>query len=257
MFEGKARPLSEAGLKEAAKTLKVGLPALWAVMTVETKGCGFLPDRRPLVLFERHWFHKLTKGKFAAQAPDLSQPTWGGYGRAGAFQHDRLDRAIKLDRRAALESTSWGLGQVMGFNAAAVGFGDVEEMVEAMCQSEDEQFRGMLGFVASNGLAKHLKAGNWGEFARLYNGPDFQRNQYDTKLARAHARFQVGPLPDLRVRAAQLWLNFLGHDTGGVDGWFGTNSQKAVMAFQKSNGMAVTGRLDDATLAALDQRANG
>ncbi len=97
MFEGKGIALSEQGLKDAGDALGVGPPALWAVMTVETKGCGFLPDRRPLILFERHWFRKLTGGKFDAAAPDLSNPVWGGYGASGAHQHERLERAIKLD----------------------------------------------------------------------------------------------------------------------------------------------------------------
>ena len=119
MFEGKGKSLSETGLSRAADALGVGLPALWAVMTVETKGCGFLPDRRPLVLFERHIFHKRTQGRFRGQAPDLSDPVAGGY-QGSTREHDRLLRAIALDRKAALESTSWGLGQVMGFNATSV-----------------------------------------------------------------------------------------------------------------------------------------
>ena len=76
MFEGKGRPLSESGVTQAGATLNVGLPALWAVMTVETKGCGFLPDRRPLILFERHVFHRLTQGRFAKDAPDLMVRSW-------------------------------------------------------------------------------------------------------------------------------------------------------------------------------------
>ena len=257
MFEGKGRPLSESGLAQAAQTLGVERPVLWAVMTVETKGCGFLPDRRPLILFERHWFRKLTGGKFDAAVPDLSNPAAGGYGAAGANQHQRLERAIKLERKAALESTSWGLGQVMGFNAKAVEFADVEAMVKAMCDSEDAQFQAMVGFVQSNGLSKFLRSGDWSSFAKFYNGPEFQKNQYDTKLARAHARLKVGPLPDLRVRAAQMHLSFLGYDTGGVDGWFGEKSHRAVIKFQSSKGMASNGALDDATLAALETAAVG
>lgn len=195
MFEGKGRPVSEEGFKEASKSLGVGIPALLAVVTVETKGCGFLADRRPLILFERHWFRKLTNAKFDAKAPDLSNPVWGGYGAGGANQYSRLERAIKLDRTAALKSTSWGLGQVMGFNAESVGFANVGKMVSAMCDSEDAQMAGMVGFIASNGLAKHLKNGNWAEFAKLYNGPDFQKNKYDQKLSLAHEKFKVGPLP--------------------------------------------------------------
>ena len=109
MIAGKGMALSEEGLKDAGKALGVELPALWAVMIVETKGCGFLPDRRPLILFERHWFRKLTNGKFDSAAPDLSNPVWGGYGASGAYQHERLERAIKLDRQAALAGSSWGL----------------------------------------------------------------------------------------------------------------------------------------------------
>ena len=255
MFEGKGKPLSASGLSQAAQTLGVELPALWAVMTVETKGCGFLPDRRPLILFERHWFRRLTGGKFDASAPDLSNSAAGGYGASGAHQHERLERAIALERKAALESTSWGLGQVMGFNAKAVGFPDVEAMVKAMCDSEDDQFRGMVGFVQSNDLSKFLRSGDWSGFAKRYNGPDFQKNQYDIKLARAHARHKAGPLPDLRVRAAQMYLNYLGYNTGGVDGWFGDKSHRAVIKFQSSKGMASDGALDDETLAALETAA--
>ena len=150
MFEGAGKPLSDSGLTQAGTALNVGLPALWAVMTVETKGCGFLPDKRPLILFERHIFHRSTQGRFANDAPDLSNPAWGGYGSAGAYQYERLERAVALDRKAALESCSWGLGQVMGFNAGKVGFSDVEAMVAAMMRSEDEQFRAMVAFIAAN-----------------------------------------------------------------------------------------------------------
>src|SRR5262245_55550212 len=137
MFKGIAKPLSEAGLTKAASDIGVERPALWAVMTVETKGCGFLADRRPQILFERHVFHKRTEGAFDQTDPDLSNPRAGGYGKGGAFQYERLARAIALKRDAALASTSWGLGQIMGFNAVAAGFADVEAMVRAMCNSED------------------------------------------------------------------------------------------------------------------------
>ena len=160
MFEGKGRPLSESGVTQAGATLNVGLPALWAVMTVETKGCGFLPDRRPLILFERHVFHRLTQGRLAKDAPDLSNPARGGYGPAGVHQHERLERALGLDRRAALESCSWGLGQVMGFNSKKVGFADVEDMVSAMLDSEDKQFQAMVGFIKAFNLSQYLAQGD-------------------------------------------------------------------------------------------------
>lgn len=255
MFEGAGKPLSREGIERAAGQIGVELPALWAVMTVETKGCGFLPDRRPQILFERHIFRKRTGGRFDVRAPDLSAPSAGGYGSGGAFQHQRLARAVALDRGAALESTSWGLGQVMGFNACVAGFDDVEAMVAAMCDSEDAQFEAIVGFITSNDLSKYLREGNWAGFAAHYNGPEYRKNSYDTKLARASARYNAGPLPNLQVRAAQLYLTYLDYAPGGVDGWFGTSTQKALIKFQKAGGLAPTGRLDDASFAALEQAA--
>ena len=252
MFEGSGKALSEAGLSKAGTDIGVGMPALWAVMTVETKGCGFIADRRPLVLFERHVFHKRTNGKFDAAAPDLSDATAGGYGAGGAFQHDRLARAIALNRKAALESASWGLGQVMGYNAASAGFADVEAMVKAMSDSEDLQFQAMAGFVKANKLAGFLQQGDWESFARRYNGPDFKKNSYDEKLAQEHARYVKGPLPDLKVRAAQLKLTYLGLNPGPVDGWSGKMTKSALAEFQKARNLPATGELDAATFAALD-----
>src|SRR4029453_13675855 len=74
---------------------------------------GLLADPPPLILFERHYFSRLTKRKFDAQAPDISQKQWGGY-RGGSREYDRLARALKLHRVAAPRSASWGGGQGVG-----------------------------------------------------------------------------------------------------------------------------------------------
>ncbi|WP_374261467.1 N-acetylmuramidase domain-containing protein [Zoogloea sp.] len=253
-FSGRGSPLTQDGLRGAASSLGVNLPALWAVMTVETSGCGFLPDRRPKILFERHVFHKLTKGVFDAEAPDISNGKPRGYGKKdGAFQYERLNRAIALDRTAALQSASWGLGQVMGFNAGAAGYADVETMVSAMSQTEDAHVLAMAHFIEAHGLASNLKNEDWAGFASGYNGKGFEKHQYDQKLKTAFARYSVGPLPDLDVRAAQLFLSYGGYNPGTVDGWFGPSTQKAVMQFQKKSNLPVSGKLDDPTLLALSQ----
>jgi hypothetical protein len=53
-FVGASEPLSEQGLSNALDLLKVGAAEIWTVVSVETRGCGYLPDRRPLILYERH-----------------------------------------------------------------------------------------------------------------------------------------------------------------------------------------------------------
>ena len=50
-FTGGARPMTAGGFSDEADRLGVKAAEIWAVLTVETRGCGFLPDRRPLILF--------------------------------------------------------------------------------------------------------------------------------------------------------------------------------------------------------------
>ncbi len=146
-FQGIALALSSDGLAEVANVLGVHAPEIWAVLAVETKGCGYLPDRRPQILYERHIFHRLTQGEF--DDGDISDPSPGGYGATGAHQYERLAVAIRKDRSEALQSASWGLGQIMGENFAAAGFQDVEDMVTATSQSEDAQLAAMGSFLAA------------------------------------------------------------------------------------------------------------
>src|SRR5260370_5919444 len=50
--------LSDADLIAAAETLNVPVAAIRAVNEIESRGQGFLPDGRPVILFERHVFYK-------------------------------------------------------------------------------------------------------------------------------------------------------------------------------------------------------
>jgi hypothetical protein len=250
-FVGRSRALSKTGFATVGESLAVKAQEIWAVLAVETSGCGFLADRRPQILFERHYFHRLTGGRF--DDGDISDPTAGGYGASGAHQYDRLARAIAKDRTAALRSTSWGLGQIMGDNFAAAGFADVETMVAAMVDSEDAQLLGVGAFLQSSGLDAPLHAHDWASFARGYNGPDFAKNHYDVSLRGEFQKYSFGAMPDLDLRAAQLYLTFGGFDPGPVDGVLGKRTRAALVEFQTEQGLPATGEVDDAVLEALVQ----
>src|SRR6185295_6389105 len=129
-FIGSGTPLTANGLRDILQSAELAPAEIWSVLSVENSGCGYLRDRRPKVLFERHIFSRLTAGRFDEDDPDISQRTAGGYGPAGSHQFDRLNAAIQLDRPAALKSASWGLGQVMGENFQPAGFTDVDTMVK-------------------------------------------------------------------------------------------------------------------------------
>jgi len=250
-FAGKAVPLSRDGFDQAAETLSVGAPELWSVLSVETAGCGYLPDRRPRILFERHIFHKETGGKFDASHPSISRPVSGGY-VGGAGEYDRLAEAIALDRVAALESASWGIGQVMGFNASSAGFESVDGMVTAMIDDEDAQIAGAAEFMRAEGLHTSLRAHDWAAFAAGYNGADFKKNQYDKRLEAAFNGFTAA-LPDIDVRRAQVLLMFLGIDPGRIDGIAGKRTRSAVAQFREQDGLPPS---EDVNAALLDMLAD-
>jgi hypothetical protein len=250
-FQGTAWALSSEGVAKAANALSVHPAEIWTVLTVETSGCGYLFDRRPQILYERHKFHGHTKGKYSEHS-DISHPSPGGYGRHGASQYTRLARAIALDRKAALLSASWGLGQIMGSNFSHAGFKNVESMVETMLHSEDEQLAATAAFLGhKDGLLPAMQSHDWATFARKYNGPNYAINKYDVRLADHYKKFSTGKLPDLNIRAAQLYLTYLGFKPGTVDGKAGPKTLQALAEFQKKLGLPVTSGIDQETVAQL------
>lgn len=248
-FKGKGTPLSRRGMNSVCKSLGVAEPVVCAVLNVETRGFGFLPDRRPQILFERHVFSRLTGGKFDARNPDISNRSPGGYA-GGAAEYARLRKAMALDRDAALASTSWGIGQVMGFNHKVAGYETVAAMVMDMVKGEDAQLAAMARFITNKRLASALVHTDWTAFARGYNGRDFKINDYDTRLAGAHAKFKT-LLPDLTLRAAQAALTYLGFSPGPIDGLRGRLTRSALIQFQQKHRLAATGELDKATKSRL------
>jgi hypothetical protein len=248
-FVGRSHALTSQGIAAAAESIAVGVEEVWTVVSVETSGCGFIADRRPKILYERHIFHRLTDGRF--DDGNISDASPGGYGPSGAHQYERLTIAMNLDREAALRSASWGLGQVLGENFSAAGFDDVDAMVQAMSDSEDAQLLAVSEFVLAHGLDRPLRAHNWASFARGYNGPNFAEQHYDARLRGEFQKFSTGVMPSLDVRAAQLYLTFRGLDPGPIDGLMGRLTRSAVVEFQIQSGLAPTGVVDETLLARL------
>lgn len=201
-------------IAEQAKNLGVETNAMRAVQQIEARGNGFLPTGEPLILFERHIFYKKLRemnyanlaNKFMQIRPDLCQPNSGGYGKTSE-QHGRLQDAINLVykvlpnldpnkpsdkviiddvRDCALMACSWGIGQVMGANWHDLDYPSLQDFINDMYESEGKQLEAMCRFIKHNGLIDELQRHDWKTFARVYNGPAYRENQYDTKLASAY-----------------------------------------------------------------------
>lgn len=181
--------LQECDFITAAKLLNCEVAAIKAVHEVEVRGKAFQPDGKPTILFERHKFSKYTNGKFDKTHPHISNKKSGGYGPTSA-QHGRLAEAAKLDRTAALMSASWGAFQIMGFNYLSAGFKDLQSFINAMYAGEVEQLLSFVNFIKSEKLEKYIQTRNWAAFAERYNGIDYKKNKYDTKLAEAYKKYK-------------------------------------------------------------------
>lgn len=184
----KAKVLIDADYHRAADRLAVDVAAIRAIVAVETEGSGFLPDGRPKILFERHWFWSLTPLPVSQTRPDLSDPEPGGY-LGGAHEWERLNAAMQFDRPAALQAASWGLGQILGVNHELAGYKDIEAFVQAMHDSEGKQLDAMVNFIIHQDLVKALQHCDWTTFARVYNGPAGV-GVYDVRLAKMFKQYQ-------------------------------------------------------------------
>ncbi len=183
--------ISEQTYQNAANKLGVQVAAIKAFATVESNGSGFLPDGTPKILYERHIMYKRlaeTKGESFAvdesnQHPDLvNKKPFEKYATSDK-QHDILKRAVDIDRNCALESCSWGMFQIMGFNWKMMGYSSIQEFVNAMFANEAAQLDAFIRFVSpQKALVSALKALDFDKAASIYNGPNYKRFNYADKM---------------------------------------------------------------------------
>lgn len=172
-------------LREAAYRLHVDYPAIAAIVTVESRGRGFLDSGRPSILFERHIMRRRLKqnGVSAEGHPaDLVNPEPGGY-LGGEREWERFDRAEQIHQDSAIESCSWGLFQIMGFHWLRLGYVSPQAFAEKMRRAESFHLDAFIRFVEADSiLLDALRAHRWPAVARRYNGPAYAKNRYDERL---------------------------------------------------------------------------
>ncbi len=204
-------PLKDADTYALCREFGVVPMVLNAVRQVESAGRGFLPDGRPKILLEAHILWKrlgsrqIDPQELHEWDSTLCSPKWNReFYKGGKAEYVRVDRVILFAtqadaartasyRKAAWESCSWGLMQLMGFNYKNAGFENVDQLVTEMKIGEKEQMAAALRWMQSTGVLEILKAvppGGaerpevWRDFARAYNGPG-QVTLYADKLAAA------------------------------------------------------------------------
>ena len=230
--------------------------ALLAIAEVESGGRALArvgQRLEPPIRFEGHYFdRRLTGQKQArARAEGLASPTAGKVANPSTQlgRWRMLERAVAIDAKAAYESVSWGLGQVMGAHWAWLGLASVEALVAEARSGAAGQVRLMARYIDKAGLADSLRKHDWEAFARGYNGPGYKRQSYHLKMASAHARHArhaAGPTSAPKilrqgmsgndVRDLQLSLSALGQSVV-ADGVFGPQTARALRIVQGRLGL--------------------
>jgi hypothetical protein len=259
-----------AAVAAIAARLKVEEKILLAVAEVESAGHVFAMvngRQEPLIRWEGHYFYaRLVNGKRdAAVKAGLASPKAGGVknpSSQAARWNKLLLPAMKIDATAAFESTSWGLGQVMGAHWKALGFKSPKEMLEVVRKDAAGQIEVMARYIEKFGLVDELQRHDFRAFARGYNGPAGVKNGYDKAMSRACQRMSGAPTVSkatgmLRmgskgaaVRELQAVLLRAGY-TVKVDGDFGPSTKKAVIGFQKAHRIEADGVVGPQTQKAL------
>jgi murein DD-endopeptidase MepM/ murein hydrolase activator NlpD len=199
--------ISDKDIKAAALELTCEPGLIYAIAKQESAKSSFfkLGARTvPKILYERHWFRKLTKPDKASPSPweekyhDICGPAYhltkknkgkevidrvtgrfavldDIYGSEGTPQYVRLIKAYQLDKNAALQACSWGKFQIMGFNFKSAGFKSVTAFTRAMSLGDGEHMKAFLKFAKSNNtLLKGLQEKNYEKIAEGHNGTSWR-----------------------------------------------------------------------------------
>lgn len=253
-------PVQREIITNYAAVNKWQFAALAAVISIESNGIsGELINGKlePIIRYEGHYFDKLCAPAIreSARKAGVSAPSAGGI-KNPASQRDRwalLIKATKFDIVAAYSSVSYGVGQVMGSNWKKLGFRSVDELVAQARSGFEGQVKLMVDYINAFGLADELRNLDFSGFARGYNGSNFKKYSYDTKMETAYRNYggvhTIVPAISgtLRlgstgagVRDVQALLRLAGYAVN-VDGDFGPTTKAAVVSLQTKRGLKADG----------------
>lgn len=199
--------LTEAELQKLASLAKVEPAVIKAFIVVESGGKGFDPNTGKIIIqFEPTWFSKfLTQKKIAHQFTKsvnaagktaytilAKEKTVVNGVQGQKSEWEAFNAAFAIDPDSAMQATSIGLMQVMGFHYSTLGFKTVGEMWDDFKKGEFEQAEGAVKYInARVPLSRALKTKDWPNIARFYNGANYAINKYDVKLKETYEKFSL------------------------------------------------------------------
>lgn len=178
-------------IKIESMPFKIESAAIAAFIEVETGGRGFSEDGKIIIQFEPAWFKRKApfapSGLWSLNKVDRQSEEWKAF-----------NDAFAKNKNAALEATSIGLGQIMGFHYARLGYASVGEMWDDAKKGIERQIWQVLKFISTDPhLMNAIKTHDWHTVAVLYNGAGYKelaskygREPYNISLEKAYLKYQ-------------------------------------------------------------------
>ena len=181
----KMKELTKHDFFQLCQEFNLSYAQLKAVDAVESGGKGFDAITGKIIIqFEPGWFRRKSpytpSGKWSLNGVERQKEEWLAFNDAYA-----------KNSNAAMESTSIGRMQVMGFHYKLLGFKSVGEMWDFAKKSEANQIRLGLMFIRSNAKTyKALQNNDWNTFAYYYNGSQYKKFNYHIRLANEYDKYK-------------------------------------------------------------------
>ena len=178
-------------VRTEAMPFKIESAAVLAFIEVETGGKAFNDDGKIIIQFEPSWFRKKApyapSGAWSLNKVEVQSKEWKAF-----------NDAFSKNKKAAMEATSIGLGQIMGFHYKRLGYNTVGEMWDDAKKGIERQIWQILKFISTDiKLQSALLAHDWDGVASIYNGTGYKalaekygREPYDISMKKAYLKYR-------------------------------------------------------------------
>ena len=179
-------------VKTIATEFGIEPACIMAFIATESGGLGFdTVTGKIIIQFEPAWMKKLApyapSGLWSVNKVDVQAKEWVAF-----------NNAFALNPNGAMQATSIGLGQVMGFNWKRLGYKSVGEMWDDAKKGLDRQIWQICKYIATDKkLLKALINHVWSTVASIYNGSGYKalaakyhRQPYDKTMAANYLKYK-------------------------------------------------------------------
>ena len=185
------REIIEQYAREVARNNGLNEAMFLAFVEVESGGLGFDPATGKIIIqFEPVWFKRLApyapSGLWSVNKVDRQTAEWLAF-----------NDAFKKNADVAMESTSIGLPQIMGFHWKRLGYKSVGAMWDDFKKGEYNQLQALATFIKTDiNLLNAIHRKDFHKIASIYNGGNYAqmakvwgREPYNISLQKAFNRY--------------------------------------------------------------------